>query len=578
MIHAIQPEHLSLIELLNTRLFTIPDYQRSYSWSTREREDLFNDIERVAKEGDGASHYMATVVCLRRREVQQGTNILMELDIIDGQQRLTTLILLLNTIRNALDRKKRRQKRESDQLGDMLVKPDGENLLLLQTNHDSSHYFSTYLRKGVAPSHKEAKTKADKNLLLAIHECKEFVASWKEGKGKLLDLVALVKNQLSFVLHEISDEKTVYTVFELLNSRGIPVASLDRLKSILMGLAFTFDGDVVRERLINELHTIWRDIYSAIGLRQGLDAETLRFAATLYSPARRSRLLSEEKAVDALRQRAETGRAEDVRDVADWVLRVTKASDVVRSNARNSAVWNVAPARLLAVALHARDTFSDQERNRLIAIWEKISFRIYGLHRKDTRFAVGDYCKLAWDVVNKPKTRAEIIHRRIRRIGDDYDIEDGLQNLRDGFPNPRRRGTGPDCYNGWTDELRYFMFRYEEHLAKERGETIDNSRWDLVWSVRADMSIEHILPQSEAPDDVKHRLGNLMLLPQRRNSKLGNKQPEEKAASYRRAGFFHADEVADMLDGSRRWGGKECKRREEALLDWARKEWGDEEW
>ena len=42
MAEEIQPKHLSLIDLLNKRLFTIPDYQRSYSWSTRQRKDLFD--------------------------------------------------------------------------------------------------------------------------------------------------------------------------------------------------------------------------------------------------------------------------------------------------------------------------------------------------------------------------------------------------------------------------------------------------------------------------------------------------------------------------------------------------------
>jgi hypothetical protein len=47
-----------------------------------------------------------------------------------------------------------------------------------------------------------------------------------------------VKNRLTFIFHELDDEATVYTVFEVLNSRGLAVPWFDRLKSLLMGIAF----------------------------------------------------------------------------------------------------------------------------------------------------------------------------------------------------------------------------------------------------------------------------------------------------------------------------------------------------
>lgn len=219
MPHQIEPRHLTLTELLHNRLFRIPDYQRSYSWSSRERKDLFDEIRGVHDEGDDASHFMATVVCLRRVSVDLGTNRFYKLDIVDGQQRLTTLIILLKAIHLALDKKKK-QRRLAEELAELLVKPEGDNLLLLQTNHDANLYFTNYMRTGTAPGPSEAKTIADRELLSAIQECKKFAENWQKS-GALIDLVALIKNRLSFILHEVSDEKLVYTVFEVLNSRGI---------------------------------------------------------------------------------------------------------------------------------------------------------------------------------------------------------------------------------------------------------------------------------------------------------------------------------------------------------------------
>lgn len=557
MTEAIQPQHLSLIDLLSKRLFTIPDYQRSYSWEKRQRKDLFEDIEDVHGDKDSL-HYMATVVCRRLDRVPLGTDIMTRLDIVDGQQRLTTLIILLNAIRYALADNDD-TKRDVNDLATLLVKPHGDNLLLLQTNQDTSSFFSDYMRTGAAPDPATAKTLADRHLLSAIQECREFVETWAGKNRDLLELAALVKNRLTFILHEMSDEKTVYTVFEVLNSRGIEVSKIDTLKTILMGLAFRLKEGVTRDRLIKELHRIWRDIYSTLGLRQGLSTEALRFAATLFRAERPSKPAGEQDSVDILRASATS--AKRIREVAEWLLKVTRACDEVKSSVRQDAVTQITQARLLAVALHTSE-FTERNKLQLLEIWERVSFRIYGLHDKDARHLVGDYVRLAWDVVNggisAKKARADLL-----QIGSKYTIEDAIKEWRKA-----------DCYNDCTNELRYLLFRYEEHLAKRRRKTFDNVRWNDVWARDASLSIEHIRPQSDAPESVRHTLGNLMLLPPRRNSQLSDKPAREKGASYRETGFYHASEVADMLDAGP-WNKAAIDRRERKILEWVRKEWAD---
>ena len=559
----IQPRHLTLADLLHNRLFRIPDYQRSYSWSSREREDLFEDIKGVHKESGHASHFMATIVCLRRDKVKLGTTPFTKLDIVDGQQRLTTLIILLNTICRALDEEKKKQRRLAEELAELLVKPEGDNLLLLQTNHDASHYFANYMREGTAPPPAEAETLADKELLFAIQECTKFVEDWRE-KGTLIELAALIKNRLSFILYEISDEKLVYTVFEVLNSRGMEVAWLDRLKSILMGRAFSIEEEN-RGGLIRDLHTIWRDIYTTIGLRQGLNTEVLRFAATLYYQDKPSKPLGEREAVDSLRSMATDAR--QIRNIAQRLLKVTKACHKVMSNPRRNAVTRIAQARLLAVAIHLGE-FNNEDRKSLLDCWERVSFRIYGLYNRDARTGAGGYCRLSWEILRSESSLLpDDIRNRIRQIGERYPIEEAIHGLR-----------GNDCYNDWGDELRYFLFRYEEHLAEEHGLNVNNIHWEHVWANNAVQSIEHIRPQSDErmPEDIKHTLGNLMLLPPQINSRLQDKPPRDKINSYRRTGFYHADEVVEMLETSPSWSKKTCKRRERRLIQWAAREWGED--
>ena len=137
---------------------------------------------------------------------------------------------------------------------------------------------------------------------------------------------------------------------------------------------------------------------------------------------------------------------------------------------------------------------------------------------------------------------------------------------------------GFDCYHGWTDELRYFFFRYEEYLARKNEQEVENIKWEHVWANNAAQSIEHIRPQRDErmPEDIKHTLGNLMLLPPQINSRLQDTQPQNKIESYRGTGFQHADEVADMLQASPRWSKQTCKDRERRLLQWAEREWRED--
>ncbi|WP_084590780.1 DUF262 domain-containing protein [Arenimonas metalli] len=557
----IQPQYLSLSKLLDRRLFRIPDYQRAYSWTSQQRDDLFDDLIKTHVKGKDEGHFMAALVCLRRGTQELGTDEFQVLDVVDGQQRITTLILLLKTICVALDSKDKTQKKLQGELSDLLVKPDSDELLLLQTNHDSSHYFSDYLRKGKIAPVSNANTTADREILLAIEDCRRFVSRWRDNVSDLIALGALLKNRLYFLLHEIEEEKTVYTVFEVLNSRGLSVSWLDRLKSILMGVAFELPK-VDTDSLIKELHTKWRDIYAVIGLRQGLSTEALRFAATLRARTAPSRTMSEEDAVHALRDLA-LNSAKGLREVASWLLEVTKASDRVVANHRLNAVTRISQARLLAVAISLRDDISKADKEKLLAQWERVTFRIYGMMGNDARTRVGDYIRLAWQVVNENLSKAEI-GRGIAAIGKDFPIEKAVDELRNA-----------NCYEGWEVELRYFMFRYEEHLSRNKGMIFSKDQWEKIWMASPSDSIEHIHAKSKAPEKQKHRLGNLVLLTPNLNSKLSAKPAKEKADSYIKTGLLVAGRVGAMISKSGAWSKKEIEAWEGELVAWAEKEWAD---
>jgi hypothetical protein len=224
-------------------------------------------------------------------------------------------------------------------------------------NHDPNGFFAEYLRHGMAADPAVAKTIADRALLTAIKHCTKFVNGW----GDLIQLTGIVKNRLTFIFHEIDDEAMVYTVFEVLNSRGLAVPWLDRLKRLLMAIAFEH-GSGNKKEIITELHGIREGIYMTIGLRQGLSTEALRFAATLKSGNQRSKALSEEGAVESLVKQCGMDPAKTVA-TSRWVLRVAQeVEEFLAATHRSRAVTRIAHARLLAVAI-GLSKFAAEEKN-----------------------------------------------------------------------------------------------------------------------------------------------------------------------------------------------------------------------
>lgn len=558
----IQPEYLTLDKLLAGRLFRIPHYQRAYSWKRKQCTDMFDDIKKLKGGSENGSHFMATVVGLHYETTMISDDQYENIEIVDGQQRLTTLVLLLKAIEQKLET----SSDSRQNLQKLLVKRDNASLILLQTNHDRSQYFANFLRHGVCPSVEEAQTVADRELLSAIHHCKDFVNSWEDQ----IELLRIIRHQLTFIFHKIEDEAIVYTVFEVLNNRGLRVAWLDRLKNALMSVAFENNQGNSREH-IEELHQIWGQTYETIGLHQALSTEALRFSATLKANSKISRTFGEEAAVRALRAQSKNTAQAIV--VSNWLLKVTKTLSKFIEPTKSSgpAVSKIIHARLLAVAISLRNLPSDQEETLLNEL-AKTTFRIFGLCRKDARTGVGDYVKLAWDTLNDTELDTDDISDRIKKIGEgkDRNTESAARQLKNS-----------NCYRRWEDELRYLLFRYEKYLVEQQGQTLSDKEWNLIWHTSAAQSIEHIQPQSKGSQEpleangkgiFVHRLGNLLLLPPNVNSKLSDKDPEEKADSYINTGLLIAKEVGQTIKQSG-WSTEQIEEREKQLIEWIQCEW-----
>lgn len=564
----IEPKYLILADLLERKLFRVPNYQRPYSWKTKQRKDLFSDIESLLDYREERHHFMATVVCLDRKKTESiGANEYKTLEIVDGQQRITTLIIILRAIAKKLNNKKTAEKKIKDEIDELLVKAD-KRLILLQINHDSNSIFSSYLKKGKIPELDKLKTQAEVNLYKAFTESEEFVDDWLEHDKSIIELIKLLRHRLGFIFYNLEGEGMVYTTFNALNSRGLDVDWLDKTKSMLMGIVFEkFEAEASKEHLTT-LHDIWTEIYVLLGKKTIPGQEILRFAATLKQEKSPSKTLSAEDSYKYFQEYCSIDYRRVV-EICEWLRDIAIHLNDLYLNPRLSAVTDIAHARLLAVAILQLD-IARKDRKALLRYWEKMTFKIFGLFRKDARTGVGDYIRLACKIHKKILREKDTILSAMKEISNSYPIDKAIEAIR-----------SVDCYNGWENDLKYFFYRYEEYLCKEASRDISEDLWMQIWNKSALTSIEHIHPQSvslawkgklrgkNALLKNVHRLGNLVLLPPNENSRVGQKPFDAKKKSYRKYGLLMLNEIIAKND----WNKKTIEEREDCLLEWAKSEW-----
>ena len=341
----IQPMYCFLQNLFSDRVFRIPHYQRFYSWRKRQREDLFSDLLKLARQDADAEHFMATIVCYKTPETKSvGAAQYRIYDIVDGQQRLTTLILLLKCVELCMQP----DSEDRTELARILVKRDG-HLILLQTNNANERIFNRFIREGIFPSEQDLSTHSDFNLADAIKDCQAFTEKWNETRS-VTDLMRIILHRLGFVVHDTEDARAVYTVFEVLNSRGLDVDWLDQAKSLLMGQAYELsDSTEAANAEITSLQSIWGQIYQEIAKENIPGHEILRITTTLYYGAGSGKPRSADDSLRLLRENANV--FSKPRQISELLLDVARKLTSLQTDYLFGPVTNILHARLLAVAI-----------------------------------------------------------------------------------------------------------------------------------------------------------------------------------------------------------------------------------
>ena len=206
----------------STKQFILPIFQRRYSWERRHCEQLWNDVLRVGENEDIPSHFLGSIV-----SIGDGSPTVPKFLVIDGQQRLTTLALLLSTLGRAIEVKNVDIRMDRSRLEGYYLSNDKEEGELrykqLLTPHDKDTLIQL-LEDG----------EASDNTSLLVENYRFF-----EDKLKRVDLETVYKGIQKLMVVDIaldSRSDNPQLIFESLNSTGLSLSQADLIRNyVLMG-------------------------------------------------------------------------------------------------------------------------------------------------------------------------------------------------------------------------------------------------------------------------------------------------------------------------------------------------------
>ncbi len=562
-------ELLTLQNVFSNRIFRIPDFQRGYAWNEEQWNDLWEDINGI--QGD-KKHYtgMLSVECIDANDpkwekdlwlINQGKRLFY---VIDGQQRLTTLIILLNEL----------LKGEGDLMYE--TKKHWRNYFLYKSYNGNTSFLFGYEKDN--PSDEFFKTKileqascsaANNNqsvYTLNLKKCKEYFAEKIKScnQEQKEDLFRKITTQLTFNYYEIDDTTEVFVTFETMNNRGKPLSVLELLKNRLVYLSVLLMKDENDyNRLRDDINEVWKTLYEYLGKNQDKPLDEDDFLQNhwiTYFPYSRDKakvfktyLLSEE----FTKKRVFSGElsSEQVREYIDSLQKSIKTwyymanidnspySEEIKSclERLQRAGWGAFKPLTMAILTKLEEESKEEDKDKIAAFLkaaERFNFLIFRLCEFRSNTKNTEFYGLARAFYRENRPIEEIIERITQLTDETFDADTARFNISQ-FAKSR------NGFFDWTG-LRYFLYEYEQYLQEEAKGVSKVSWQDITYD-----TIEHIYPQTATDDYWTSRfddessafylnsLGNLLLLSRAKNSKLGNADFETKKKRTDSSGYFN---------------------------------------
>ena len=526
-----EPANQTFSELLSNGVkYTVPRFQRDYSWEREQWEDLWADIEGLDQEG---SHYMGYIVLQRKNQ--------QDFEVIDGQQRLVTLSLLvlatMQHIQRFIDNNEdaeNNQERLKEITGRYIGSKDIVSLRVssrLTLNRNNGRFYKD-ICSNLRPPQARGIT-ATNNLLKQAFNffCDKNVGNNGEEIGEFINRFS---SRLIFTKIVVQDNLNAYKVFETLNARGAKLSTPDLLKNYIFSVVT--QNDDVPDETLDELDETWSGILTQLGENDFTDF--VRYHHNSHRP-----LVSKNGLFKSVRQLYTLpGQAHG------YLNSLTEAVPVYASLSNPYDEWWQQEGGKYREAIHFLDglklfgirqphtilmaaflrNFSPDEFVKTLKYLYVLSIRYnvicsFSPSEQEKRYnniaikiAEGEFQR-ASHIKNSPDYRAL------------YPSDEAFKNAFEYYKMPSRRS---------SKKIRFLLAEIENNAGR-------NVRYP-------DTTLEHVCPYNpeqewyqyfgEGANDVADRLGNMVLLEQ---DDLGQADFETKKAHYVSTSFMLAKKVAE---------------------------------
>lgn len=545
--------------------YHVPPFQRDYSWTEDEWDDLWQDIQGLFEADGEPAHYMGYLVLQSANSKR--------FDIIDGQQRLTTISVMIlaclghlqDLISNKLDADnnvKRKEQLQNSYIGYL----DPVSLVprsKLELNRHNNRFYQTYL----VPLEKipqRGLNASEHQLRKAFNWFKDKVkaragATITSGK----ELAAFIDNlvdRLFFTVITVTDELNAFKVFETLNARGVRLSATDLLKNYLFSVISSQD---THETELKALEERWERIVGLLGsesfpefLRIFWNSRNRLVRKSDLFKTIRKRIVDRDTAFELLR---------DLDNSAAVYAALRDPQDPSWDNVEKIALeqlimFNVRQPLAMLLACHGK--FYETERanlTRIIKAVAVVSFRYNVICNLQTHEQERLYNEIAWKVSTGAYARPFDVISALRDVyPDDIQFKAAFSEKELRTTNSRNKKV-----------VRYILFEIERQRS---GQDFDFES--------ATYSLEHILPEhpSEAwayieeskQDRLIYRIANMTPLETIRNRDLGNGDYPSKRQIFEQSVFQITKAVAEHYET---WDEQKIESRQKLLANVAAGIW-----
>lgn len=553
--YAIRGEAFKLSKVFSSDFqYLIPNYQRPYSWEVENIEQLFDDLYEFFQGKTEETYFLGSIVVIKKDHLPESY-------VVDGQQRLTSLTILLSVLASFLSNESKASSielyiKQPENLAESI--PAQPRLILRKQDSD---FFRRYIQDIKIQELKsinvdsDCKTDAQRNIYKnALALVDKIKITFGESEEDIFEFCKFIIQKCCIVIVSTPNEKSAFRIFSVMNDRGLDLLPSDILKSYLIGKL-----DSEQDKYTDK----WEDLEQDLGRSRFNDL--FSHVRMIYLKAKAQKNLLDEFQEDVLPK---------INSVTDFIdNELTSYAD--KFNA-------------LKLQNYKSEKFG-KEINQYLFWLNKVNFSewipmaIKFLHSKPTEKLACDFFKQLDCLTSYIYLSAKNVNERISRFGD------ALKQLEDDF-NSSKELSIPNKLYLTAQEKQEFKLLLDGNIyqlvAPRRNYLIlrmDSMISDgaATYNLQKDsLTIEHVLPQTIKEDSQwsywwdeekhklwVHRLANLVPLNRRRNSLASNLEFKDKKEKYFKgnnnvSSYALTTQVLDI----EKWTPEIVKQRQENLL------------